>query len=37
MLQSLTGMGVLIYVGLVGAGLTTAVTISFVLRRIKLI
>ncbi|KZR86235.1 hypothetical protein MITS9508_02739 [Synechococcus sp. MIT S9508] len=30
-------MGVLIYVSLVGAGLATAVTISFVLRRIKLI
>jgi hypothetical protein len=37
MLPSVTAMGVLIYLGLVGTGLVTAAVISFVLRGIKLI
>ncbi|QNI74620.1 cytochrome b6/f complex subunit VI [Synechococcus sp. NOUM97013] len=37
MLPFVTAMGVVIYLGLVGAGLVTAAIISFVLRGIKLI
>ncbi|EAR19512.1 hypothetical protein WH7805_11368 [Synechococcus sp. WH 7805] len=36
-LHSVTAMGVVIYLGLVGAGLVTAAAISLVLRGIKLI